>query len=274
MRVLLGEDGFIRDDGIVARLSATRFHVTTTTGGAAFVLHHMEDYLQTEFSSLRAWLTAVTEQWAVIALQGPRAAEVLARFVADIDLTAMPHMSVREGHIGDVPLRLFRVSFTGETGFEINVPPDHAQRVWDTLQQQGVTPYGTDAMHLLRAEKGYIIVGQETDGTVAPDDVGLGWTIRGPDFVGMRSLSLPDIRRRDRKQLVGLEPVDPAMMLEEGAQVVALPSPGPAGATAHPDEASQRGSLSLGHVTSCYHSPTLGRGFALALLTGGRRGSA
>ena len=145
---------------------------------------------------------------------------MLAPFIPDIDLRAMPHMSVREGHIGDIPIRLFRVSFTGETGFEINLPPDQAQRVWDTLRQRDVTPYGTDAMHVLRAEKGYIVVGQETDGTVTPDDVGLGWTIGGGDFVGKRSLSLPDLQRPDRKQLVGLLPVDPAVVLEEGAQLI------------------------------------------------------
>jgi sarcosine oxidase subunit alpha len=249
--VLLGEDGFIRDDGIVARLAADRFHVTTTTGGAAFVLHHMEDYLQTEFSELRAWLTSVTEQWGVIAVQGPRATEVLAPFVPDIDLATMPHMSVREGHIGDIPIRLFRVSFTGEAGFEINLPPDQAQRVWNTLLQRGVTQYGTDAMHLLRAEKGFIVVGQETDGTVTPDDVGLGWTIGGGDFVGRRSLSLPDLRRADRKQLVGLLSDEPASVLEEGAAVA-------------------DGAASIGHVTSSYRSPTLGRAFALALVVGGR----
>jgi sarcosine oxidase subunit alpha len=249
--VLLGEDGFIRDDGIVARLAADRFHVTTTTGGAAFVLHHMEDYLQTEFSELRGWLTSVTEQWGVIAVQGPRAAEGLAPFIADIDLATMPHMSVREGHIGDIPIRLFRVSFTGEAGFEVNLPPDQAQRVWDTLRQRGVVPYGTDAMHLLRAEKGFIIVGQETDGTVTPDDVGLGWTIGGGDFVGRRSLSLPDLRRPDRKQLVGLLSDDPASVLEEGAAVA-------------------DGTETIGHVASSYRSPTLGRAFALALLAGGR----
>ena len=122
----------------------------------------------------------------------------------------MPHMTVREGHIDKVPIRLFRVSFTGEAGFEVNLPPDHAQRLWDTLRQRGVTPYGTDAMHVLRAEKGFIIVGQETDGTVTPDDVGLGWTIGGGDFIGRRSLSLPDLKRTDRRQLVGLLPDDPA----------------------------------------------------------------
>ncbi len=164
--VLLGEDGFIRDDGVVARLAADRFHVTTTTAGAAFVLHHMEDYLQTEFADLRVWLTSVTEQWAVIAVQGPRSEAVLAPFIRNIDLRAMPHMSVRDGHFGDISIRLFRVSFTGEIGFEINLPSTEAQRVWDTLRQRDVTPYGTDAMHVLRAEKGFIIVGQETDGTV------------------------------------------------------------------------------------------------------------
>ncbi|MEA2738382.1 MAG: sarcosine oxidase, subunit alpha [Acetobacteraceae bacterium] len=259
--VLLGEDGFIRDDGIVARLAADRFHVTTTTGGAAFVLHHMEDYLQTEFPNLRVWLTSITEQWAVIAVQGPRAAEVLAAFIPDIDLGGMPHMSVRQGHLGTIPIRLFRVSFTGESGFEINLPPDQAQRVWDTLRDRDVTPYGTDAMHMLRAEKGYIIVSQETDGTVTPDDAGLGWTIAGADFVGKRSLSLPDLARSDRKQLVGLLPADPAVVLEEGA-AVSGDSPTASG---HPGPAQ-----AIGHVTSSYRSPTLERGFALALVAAGR----
>jgi sarcosine oxidase subunit alpha len=251
--LLLGEDGFVRDDGIVSRLASDRFHVTTTTGGAAFVLQHMEDYLQTEFSGLRVWLTSVTEQSAVIAVQGPRSPEVLGAFIPDLE--AMRPMDVREDRFGDVPVRLFRAGFTGETGFELNLPPDAAQRVWDTLRQQDVTPYGTDAMHVLRAEKGYIVIGQETDGTVTPDDLGLGRMIsrRKGDFVGKRSLSLADLCRPGRKQLVGLLPVDPAVILEEGAQLT---------------EAGQ--APSLGHVTSAYYSPSLGRGIALALLAGGR----
>jgi len=284
--LLLGEDGFIRDDGIIARLAADRFHVTTTTTGAAFVLHHMEDYLQTEFSALHVWLTSVTEQWAVIAVQGPRSAQVLAPFIPDIDLGAMPHMSVREGHIGDIPIRLFRVSFTGETGFEVNLPSDQVQRLWDTLRQRDVTPYGTDAMHVLRAERGYIMVGQETDTTVTPEDVALGWTIGGSDFVGKRSLSLPDLKRPDRKQLVGLLPVDRSVVLEEGAQVMnakrrpiavdALPSSW-AGLSA--TLADARGghapdyddaAVPVGHVTSSYRSHGLGRPFALAMVAGGR----
>ncbi|HEY0183776.1 MAG TPA: sarcosine oxidase subunit alpha family protein [Rhodopila sp.] len=264
--VLLGEDGFIRDDGVIARLAPGRFHVTTTTLGAAFVLHHMEDYLQTEFSDMRVWLTSVTEQWAVISVQGPRSAQALAPFIADIDLGAMPHMSVSTGHIGDVPIRLFRVSFTGETGFEVNLPPAQAQRVWDALREHEVTPYGTDAMHVLRAEKGYIVVGQETDGTTVPDDVGLGWTIGGADFVGRRSLALADLKRERRRQLVGLLPTDPTVVLEEGAQLTAAQGEG-ATRRSGPNEP---GGAAIGHVTSSCHSPALGRSMALALVAAGR----
>jgi sarcosine oxidase subunit alpha len=271
--VLAGEDGFIRDDGVVACLAQDRFHVTTTTGGADFVLHHMEDYRQTEWPDLRVWLTPVTEQWAVIAVQGRRSAEILAPFVTDIDLGAMQHMSVRTGHIGTVQIRLFRVSFTGEAGFEVNLPPEYAQRLWDTLRQRDVTPYGTDAMHVLRAEKGYILVGQETDGTVTPDDAGLGWTIAGADFIGQRSLSLPDLQRADRRQLVGLLPADPTTVLEEGVALLpAATDPAQDGAAAdgHDQGSRTEPHRAVGHVTSSYHSPTLGRSFALALVAGGR----
>ena len=219
--ILLREDGFVLDDGIIGRLAADRFHVTTTTGGAARVLGMMEDYLQTEWSDLDVWLTSVTEQWAVIAVQGPRAREVLAPLVQDIDL-AMPHMALAEGHICGVPTRLFRVSFTGELGFEVNVPADAAAAVWDAIAASGITPYGTEAMHVLRAEKGYIIAGQEADGTATPDDLGLTWAIGKSkrDFVGKRSLSLPALAAAGRKQLVGLLTDDPRTVLEDGAQIV------------------------------------------------------
>ncbi|OYX14718.1 MAG: sarcosine oxidase subunit alpha, partial [Rhizobiales bacterium 32-66-8] len=160
--LMLKEDGFIFDDGVVARMAPDRFHVTTTTGGAPRVLAHMEDYLQTEWPDLKVYLTSITEQWAVIALQGPKAREVIAPFVSGIDLSseAFPHMAVREGEICGVPTRLFRVSFTGELGYEINVPSDHARAVWEALyargQAFGITPYGTEAMHVLRAERGFI----------------------------------------------------------------------------------------------------------------------
>ena len=262
--VLLRDDGFVYDDGVVARLAADRFHVTTTTGGAPRVLALMEDYLQTEWSDLNAWLTSTTEQWAVIAVQGPAARTVLCGLVdLDISAQAMPHMSVADGRICGVPMRLFRVSFTGELGFEVNVPADFGSAVWEAIWQAGVphgmTPYGTEAMHVLRAEKGYIIVGQDTDGTVTPDDAGLAWTIgkAKSDFVGMRSLQRPAMGAPDRRQLIGLTTKDPQVVLEEGAQVLAQPGTRPP-------------TRPLGHVTSSYHSAVLGRSIALGLVAGGR----
>ena len=189
--VMLREDGFVLDDGVIGRLAADRFHVTTTTGGAPRVLAMMEDYLQTEWPDLQVWLTSTTDQWAVIALQGPNARDILAPLLDDIDISpaAMPHMSLRTGHIRGVKTRLFRVSFTGERGYEINLPAGDAAPIWEALidagRAHGLVPYGTETMHVLRAEKGYIIVGQETDGTAAPDDVGLSWAIgkNKKDFV-------------------------------------------------------------------------------------------
>jgi sarcosine oxidase subunit alpha len=256
--ILLREDGFVLDDGIIGRLAPDRFHVTTTTGGAARVLGMMEDYLQTEWSDLDVWLTSVTEQWAVIGVQGPSARAVLAPLVQDIDLT-LPHMALAEGHIYGVPTRLLRVSFTGELGFELNVPPDAASTVWDAIAATGITPYGTEAMHVLRAEKGYIIAGQEADGTTTPDDLGLTWAVGKAkrDFVGKRSLTLPALAAAGRKQLVGLLTDDPRTVLQDGAQLV--------------DDPQQPIPMHvLGQVTSSYFSSTLGRSIALALLKDGR----
>jgi sarcosine oxidase subunit alpha len=225
----------------------------------------MEDYLQTEWPDLRVWLTSTTEQWAVIAIQGPHARDIIAPLVEGVDLSpkSFPHMAVAEGKILGVPLRLFRVSFTGELGYELNVPADYGLAVWNALWQAGepfgLTPYGTETMHVLRAEKGYIIVGQETDGTATPDDVGLGWAINMSkgDFVGKRSLARAAMADPARKQLVGLLPENPAAVLEEGAQIVAA-SEGPLSRQ------------SIGHVTSSYLSATLGRSIALAMVSGGR----
>jgi sarcosine oxidase, subunit alpha len=261
--IMLNEAGFVMDDGIVARLAPDRFHVTTTTGGAARVLAHMEDYLQTEFTDLACWLTSVTEQWGVIAVQGPRARELLAPLVEDVDLSSgtLPHMGLAEGRILGVPMRLFRVSFTGELGYEINVPAGYARGVWDEIAKQaeaiGGALYGTEAMHVLRAEKGYIIVGQESDGTVIPRDLGLPMGAGKNDFVGKRSLARPDMQKTDRPGLVGLECVDDGGPLDEGAQLTQRPDP-PAGTPAS------------GYVTSSYASSLLRRPIALALVNGGR----
>ncbi len=263
--ILLRDDGFIYDDGVVARTAPDRFHVTTTTGGAARVLAMMEDYRQTEWPELQVWLTSTTEQWAVIAVQGPAARRVLQPLVAGVDISAeaLPHMGVASGSIRGIPMMLFRVSFSGELGYEINVPADSGLAVWEAVHAvglaHGITPYGTETMHVLRAEKGYVIVGQDTDGTVTPDDAGLAWAIgRGkPDFVGKRSLERAAMKDPHRKQLVGLRTRDPATVLEEGAQVV--------------ETARQKPPMKLrGHVTSSYWSAALGHSIALAMVAGGR----
>ena len=263
--ILLRDDGFVYDDGVIARLAPDRFHVTTTTGGAARVLAMMEDYRQTEWTDLEVWLTSVTEQWAVIAVQGPLARQVLTPLVQGIDLqpAALPHMAVAEGRIAGAPGLLFRVSFTGELGYEINVPADHGRSVWEAVCEAGaaagITPYGTESMHVLRAEKGYIIVGQDTDGTATPLDAGLAWAIgrKKPDFVGKRSLERASMQSPDRRQLVGLRTLDAGTVLEEGAQVVETPG------QAAPMKV-------IGHVTSSYASVTLGHSIALAMVAGGR----
>jgi sarcosine oxidase subunit alpha len=263
--LMLSEAGFLMDDGVIARLKPDRFHVTTTTGGAPRVLAHMEDYLQTEFPDLRVWLTSTTEQWATIAVQGPRARETIAPLIEGADLAsdAFPHMSLREARVCGVPTRLMRVSFTGELGYEINVPSHFGRPVWEAVwrevQKHGGCAYGTEAMHVMRAEKGYVIVGQETDGTVTLADLGLDGMIgkTKKDFVGKRSLTRPDMLAANRKQLVGLLTDNPAIALEEGAQVTESANP-------------PIGSSALGHVTSSYMSAALGRPIALALVASGR----
>jgi sarcosine oxidase, subunit alpha len=262
--LMLGEDGMVFDDGVTARLGEQHYLMSTTSGGAARVLAWLEEWLQTEWPELEVWCTSVTEQWATISLSGPDCRKLVAELALDLDLDPerFPHMSVREGHVWGVPARVFRISFTGELGYELQVPASYGLPLWEACiaagAKHGITPYGTEAMHVLRAEKGYIITGQETDGTVTPDDLGMAWAVAGqkPDFIGKRSLARADMQAPGRKQLVGLLPDDPEAVLDEGAQIVADPT-----------EAVPM--TMLGHVTSSYMSPNLGRSFALALLRDG-----
>lgn len=262
--IMCREDGFVYDDGVVGRLAEDRFHVTTTTGGAPRVLNMMEDYLQTEFPDWEVSLTSTSEEWAVIGVQGPKAREIIEPFVEDIDLSPeeMPHMAIREGKICGVPTRLMRVSFTGELGFEINVPADYGQAVWEAIYERGapmgMVPYGTEAMHVMRAEKGFIIVGQDTDGTVTPYDAAVGWAVgkKKTDFVGIRGLKRTDLTAEGRRQLVGLRTKDSKIVLDEGAQIVVDPN--------QPIPMKM-----IGFVTSSYWSETLGTSIAMALVEDG-----
>ncbi|MFD9658807.1 sarcosine oxidase subunit delta family protein [Streptomyces mirabilis] len=259
-------DGMIFDDGTVIRLAQDRFLVTTTTGNAAAVLDWMEEWLQTEWPGLRVHCTSVTEQWATVALVGPRSREVLGTLAPAlaVDNDSFPFMAWRDTTVAGVEARVCRISFSGELAYEINVSPWEALALWEALYEAGapfgITPYGTETMHVLRAEKGYPIIGQDTDGTVTPHDLGMSWAVskKKPDFIGKRSYARADAVRPDRKHLVGLLPEDPGALLPEGTQLVAdsvLPAPPVP---------------MLGHVTSSYRSAALGRTFALALVKGGR----
>jgi len=263
---MLGLDGMVFDDGVAMRLAEDRYLVSTTTGGAAAVLDRFEEWLQCEWIDLRVYCTSVTEQWSVIAVGGPNARKVLtaAGTTVDLDNEAFPFMTFRDGAVAGVPARVCRVSFTGDLSYEVHVSPWHALHVWDAVMTAGapfgITPYGTEAMHVLRAEKGFVIVGQDTDGTQTPDDLGMSWIVHTGkgDFIGKRSLVRPDTIRMDRKQLVGLLAEDPAFVLPEGTQLLAeaeIPAP-----PAH----------MLGWVTSSYWSEVLGRSIALALVERGR----
>ena len=259
--LMLNEVGVIIDDGTVARLARDRFVVTTTSGGASRIAAWLEEWRQCEWPELEVFVTPVTTQWATFAVAGPRARQLLARFRTDIafDWRSMPHMSLREGRFAGVQARLYRVSFSGELGYEINVPARCGAALWSELLKAGtdfgVTPYGVETVLLLRLEKGYLHVGVDTDGTTAPADVGWGALAakRKSDFIGKRSLSRPDNQRADRLQLVGLTDAEAAVLVP-GAQL-RLP-----GTTEGSD----------GWVTSASHSPALGKTIALALLRGGR----
>ncbi|MEU2620732.1 sarcosine oxidase subunit delta [Streptomyces sp. NPDC007157] len=259
-------DGMVFDDGTVMRLAPDRFLVTTTTGNAAAVLDWMEEWLQTEWPDLRVHCTSVTEHWATVALVGPRSRAVLGSVAPRLAVSNddFPFMAWRETTVAGLDARVCRISFSGELAYEINVSPWRARALWEALyaagEPYGITPYGTEAMHVLRAEKGYPIVGQDTDGTVTPQDLGMGWAVskKKPDFIGKRSFARPDTVRPDRKHLVALVTDDPGALLPEGTHLVAgseLPAPPVP---------------TLGHVTSSYRSAALGRTFALALVKGGR----
>jgi len=262
---MLREDGMVMDDGVTIRLAEDRFFMHTTTGGAAGVLAWMERWLQTEWPEMEVFLTSVTDHWATAAVVGPNSREVVSAVCEQIDFSAdaFPFMASKTGVVGDVECRVNRISFSGELAYEVNVPANYGRFMWEKLMQAGkkykITPYGTETMHVLRAEKGYVIVGQDTDGSVTVDDLGLSWAISKTkgDFIGKRSLSRPDTIRKNRKHLVGLLTPDPQTVIPEGAQLVddpRAPKPVPM----------------VGHVSSSYYSACCGHSIALALVKGGR----
>ena len=264
--LMLNDDGMVYDDGVTTRLNENHYIMTTTTGGAATVMSKLEDFLQTEWPELKVYLTSVTDHFATVSVCGPHSKKILEKVTENIDYSDQnfPHMSFKEGSINKIKCRVMRISFTGELSYEINIQANYGQSVWEKCmnagKEYGITPYGTEAMHLLRAEKGFIIAGQETDGTVTPIDLQMDWIVskKKYDFIGKRSLYRSDTAREDRKHYVGLLTKDPNEILEEGAQIVA--------------EVKNRPPMDMiGHITSSYYSPNLNKSIALAVVKNGKK---
>ena len=265
--LMLREDGHVLDDGTTSRLGERRYYMTTTTGEHRHVLRHMEFHAQTVWPELDVNIVDVTDQWGAMALAGPRSRDVLATAVDAAwrdEIEELPFMGAIEVTLAGVPARVFRITFSGELGYEVHVPADWGIAVWEHLlargAPQGVAAYGTEAMGILRIEKGHV-AGPEIDGRTTPLDLGFERMLRpGGGYVGQWGLSRPVFRAPGRKQFVGLRgeaPIPPgAQILDEARASKVGRRPGAI--------------TSLGHVTSSVHSPNLGFDIALALLRDGR----
>lgn len=261
--LMLREDGMIFDDGTVTRLAEHSYFITCTSGNADGVLQHLEYYLEVAWPELDVNLCEVTEQWAAVALAGPLSRSVLQKLCPEgiLDAGRLPVMGAVETTVGEIPARIIRISFSGELAFEIYVPSSRGAQLWEALlvTRDGieVTPYGMDALELLRIEKGFIGMGAEADGRTTARDLGLHRLLSKKKwFIGQLALQRPGLDNADRLKLVGLTPVAPGDELPEGAQVLA--------------EAVATGpGCSIGHVSSSTHSVVLGTSIALALVKGG-----
>ena len=264
--LMCSENGFLSDDGVVARLSDDSFLCHTTSGGSDRIHAHMEEWLQTEWWNWKVHTLNLTEQFSQIAIVGPKARQLIEKMgVEGLDLSpeGLPFMCFSEGFIAGISVRIFRISFSGELSYEIAVPALKAQEFWDLALISGeefeVMPYGTEALHVMRAEKGFIMIGDETDGTVIPQDLGLDWAIskKKEDFIGKRAQMRSFMKSENRWKLVGLKTVDPSVVLPDGCYAV----DGESNSYGHKNM--------IGRVTSSYFSPTLERSIALALVENG-----
>ncbi|MBF9033662.1 sarcosine oxidase subunit alpha family protein [Rhodobacterales bacterium HKCCE2091] len=261
--LMCSENGFLIDDGVVARLDDDTFLVHTTTGGADRIHAHMEEWLQTEWWDWQVYTVNITEAFAQVAVVGPKARAVLETLGGmDVSADTLPFMTFADGELAGIPARVFRISFSGELSYEVAVPASRGREFWDAAlaagAAHGITPYGTEALHVMRAEKGFIMIGDETDGTVIPQDLGLDWAIskKKDDYIGKRAQARSHMTDPTRWKLVGLETLD-GSVLEDGALAVAD------GRNANGQGNTQ------GRVTSTYRSPTLGRGIAMGLVLNG-----
>jgi sarcosine oxidase subunit alpha len=258
--LMCNENGFLMDDGVVVRLSEDSWLCHTTSGGADRIHGWMEDWLQCEWWDWKVYTANLTEQFAQVAIVGPNARKLLEKLGGmDVSKEALPFMTWAEGVLGGFRARIFRISFSGELSYEIAVPASEGMAFWKAClaagEEFGAMPYGTEALHVMRAEKGFIMIGDESDGTVIPQDLGLGWAIskKKEDYLGKRAQQRSFMDNPDRWQLVGLETVD-GSVLPDGVYAVA-------------EGHNPNGQRNVqGRVTSTYFSPTLGKGIAMGLV--------
>ncbi|WP_299703238.1 sarcosine oxidase subunit alpha family protein [uncultured Tateyamaria sp.] len=261
--LMCSENGFLIDDGVVARIDDDTFLCHTTTGGAERIHGQMEEWLQTEWWDMQVYVANVTEQYAQVAVVGPNARKALEALGGmDVSAEALGFMEWADGTLGGFDVRAYRISFSGELSYEIAVHASKGQAFWDALMavgaDLGVMPYGTEALHILRAEKGFIMIGDETDGTVIPQDLGLHWALskKKEDYLGKRAQERPHMINPERWKLVGLETLD-GSVLPDGAYAVA-------------EGTNDNGQRNMqGRVTSSYHSPNLNKGIAMGLVLHG-----
>jgi sarcosine oxidase subunit alpha len=261
--LMCNEQGFLSDDGVVARIDEETWLCHTTSGGADRIHAWMEDWLQCEWWDWKVYTANVTEQYAQVAVVGPNARKVLERLGGmDVSKEALPFMGWADGTLGGFKARVYRISFSGELSYEIAVPASHGAAFWEALHKAGAEfgamPYGTEALHVMRAEKGFIMIGDETDGTVIPQDLNLDWAIskKKADYLGKRGQQRNFLASPDRWKLVGFETLD-GSVIPDGSYIVA------SGVNANGQGNTQ------GRVTSTYYSPTLKRGIAMGLLKRG-----
>ncbi len=261
--VMLREDGMVMDDGTTTRISENHYHMTTTTAQAANVLSHLEYYLQIVWPDLNVNVVSTTEQWAGAALAGPKSREVLAKLFPNIDVSneTLPFMGYKEADLFGVPAKIFRISFSGELAYEINVQSDHGMFMWEKMmeigKEFGIQPYGTEALSTLRIEMGHV-AGPELDGRTIPYDVSLdGMVSKKKDFIGKRSLTKSAFTQSDRQKIVGLIPTDRKTSIPEGSHLVE-------------DKNAKLPNPKLGHVSSSCWSVENNNPFSLAILKNGK----
>ncbi len=265
--LMCGEDGMVFDDGVTACLADNHFLMFTTTGGAAHVLEWLELYHQTEWPELEVYFNSVTDHWATMTISGPNSRKLLTDITNGIglDKDEFQFLDWKNSSIDNIPVRIFRISFTGELSYEIHVQANYGLTLWEKIiaagEKYNITPYGTETMHVLRAEKGFIIAGQDTDGSIHPYDLGMGWCVANKkpySFIGKRGMNRDDCLKSDRKQFVGLKTIDPQVVIPEGSQAVANPN--------EPIPMTM-----LGHITSSYYSACLNHSIALGFIRGGHK---